>query len=271
MDTRIEWYPGHMAAARRRLKEIARQVDLVLEVADARAPNATRNPSLPELMPGKMCRLVLSRADLADAEITADWLRTLGGEAWALDLRAASERQLRRLVRGVARGRRVAVLGVPNVGKSTLINRLAGRRGAPVGKKAGVTRGVQWLRTRAGVELLDSPGLLWPDLGKSARTGLILAWLGCIGGRAFDAERAAVELARFLKAEAPGVYDERIGMDADGLQVLERIGRRAGLLQAGGRVDLQKAAERLLNDFRAGRWGRISLESPHSDKLLSLD
>lgn len=271
MDTPIAWYPGHMAKARRQIVTGLRLVDAVIEVVDARAPASTANPDLRELI-GRRARLIVAtKADLADEAATERWLefwRSQGLGAVAVDLRRAHSRQvLQRGLRTLAEGRaglrlKVMVVGTPNVGKSTLINLLAGRAAARTGALPGVTRSPQWIHLPGGVHLLDTPGMMWPKIERR-EVGLRLAWLGCIGEKAFDAEKTAEELLGFLARTCADRLVKRYGIDLGASpDLLGAIAAARGMLVSGGEPDRRRAAETVLREFRGGQLGRITLELP---------
>ena len=261
MSTTASWYPGHMARARRLIRENLASVDVVVEVADARLPVTSRYPALAALVKGKRTLLVLNKADLADPGATAAALRRWQGEGQpgaAVDSRrgagvAEAVRLLSEAGKTV-RGRdvRCMVVGLPNVGKSSFINRVAGKRAAVCADRPGLTRGVQWIRLAPGVDLLDTPGILWPQ-GLAGETFYKLAACGIAGS--YDAVEAAAWLWEWLAGHgvpttAPDAY-----------AFLNDFGRGRGFLAPGGEVDLTRAAHALLRDFRAGRLGRLTLDS----------
>lgn len=274
METPISWFPGHMAKARRQIASGLGLVDAVIEVVDARAPASSRNPDLQDMIERRPRLIVATKADLAAQAATRAWIRRWreeGNAAVAVDLRETESRKLlqaqlgRLKPRGGSSRLKVMIVGTPNVGKSTLINRLSGRSPSRTGARPGVTRGQQWIHIPGGVHLLDTPGLMWPKL-ESAIVGLRLAWIGCIGENAYDAEPTAEALANYLGKEEPLLLAERYGVDATSeADLLQAIGRRRGMLQAGGVVDRLRTAEMLLNEFRSGRLGRITLELPSSE------
>ncbi|MCC6646240.1 MAG: ribosome biogenesis GTPase YlqF [Polyangiaceae bacterium] len=268
----IGWYPGHMARARRELAEARATCDLVIEVLDARAPRATSNPVLDELFAGVARIVVLAKADLADARATDEWVEALtasrgsGARIIALSLSVPSSRApLERLASSLAsRGARprALVVGVPNVGKSTLVNLLAGRVAAKVGDRPAVTRAAGTVATPSGLVLADHPGILSPKLDDQAGARR-LALLGCISDAALDLRVVAEDALQWLAREHPDRLAARYGADArcdEPARALDAIGRRRGCLRSGGVVDAHKAALVLLGDVRSGALGRLTLE-----------
>lgn len=278
----IQWFPGHMAKARRILQENAPLVDVVLEIVDARCPLASRNPDLMALVAHKPQVLILNKADLADPDATRAWVQRLnepGRPAVALDaVKGAGAREVLAAIRRAfapvlrawtAKGRkprpaRVMAVGIPNVGKSSAINRLAGARRAPVGDRPGVTRGKQWVRIGADVELLDMPGILVPKF-EDQRDGILLAATGAIKDEVFDQREVAGHLLALVWEPLGPAIAERYGLtrlDPETIVNLEAIGRFRGLLRAGDQVDLDAAAQLVLREFREGRLGRVTLQWP---------
>ena len=278
----VQWFPGHMAKTRRLMRESMRLVDIVAELRDARIPNASANPEINKLLDGKPRVLLLCKADLADGERTHLWrdhFSKSGISALAVDCRSGKGlnafepliREIlaplleRRRTRGMTGGTlRVMVVGVPNVGKSSLINRLAGGRPAKVEDRPGVTRGSQWVRA-GGLEVLDMPGVLWPKFEDPA-VGECLALTGAVKDDILDIEALAVVLLERLLGDYPELLAARYRFDlqdVDGLEpygLLQLIGRKRGMLIPGGEVDTERAAIMLLDEYRAGTIGRITLE-----------
>ena len=278
----IQWYPGHMTKAKRAMKEDVKLVDLVIELVDARAPLASRNPDIDSLAAGKGRVILLNKADLASEKANAAWISYFEGQGFQvmkIDARAkATLKQLNALIqeackekierdrrRGILnRPVRAMVVGIPNVGKSTFINSFAGKAAAKTGNKPGVTKGNQWIRLNKQVELLDTPGILWPKF-EDQKVGLLLAFLGSINDEILEKDELASELAGYLKEITPGLLKERYGIEEEGKkphQLLDEIATVRACLTKGGVNDLTKAARLLLDEFRGGKLGRITLEMP---------
>jgi len=277
----IQWYPGHMATAKKALVEAIPRQDVVIEVLDARAPIASANPIITELRGDKPCVKVLAKSDLAEASVTAAWLRYFEETASKGEVRAMAsstqpgsgtkgrvlelcKRLANRDAAAGGRATRVIIVGVPNVGKSTLINTLAGRRVAKVGDEPAVTKSVQQVVLDSGIVLSDNPGILWPKLDDEA-AAYRLAFAGALPDTAFDFEDVAHHAGAFLLRRYPALLIARYDLATlpDGpMPLLEAIGRRRGCIRAGGVVDTHKAADYLIHDFRSGVLGRISLEEP---------
>lgn len=278
----ISWFPGHMAKTRRKMEEDLKRVELVVELCDARIPRSSRNPLLLELLGKKPRILMLNKADLADDRANRAWLhayRAQGQPALLCDcqsgrgvealapmvLELMAPRLQRDAQRGVRRPIRLMVAGIPNVGKSSLINRLSGKKSAQVEDRPGVTRTNTWIRLPNDLELLDTPGLLWPKF-EEEQTALHLLFVGSIKDEVTDLEEMACLLASELARCAPGALAARYGVeempDAQGFELVEAIGRRRGFLISGGEVNWERTAKILLDEFRAGKLGRITLEWP---------
>lgn len=272
----IEWFPGHMAKAKRQIAEVMPKIDIVIEVLDARLPVSSSNPLLEELRGYKPCIKVLNKSDLADPAVTKSWVAYFDQLAGvkALPIEASKRSTVgqitdlcRRMVpnRGVpGKTLRAMVVGIPNVGKSTLINTLAGRKIARVGDKPAITTCPQQIDLRNGIHLADTPGLLWPDI-HNQKSAYRLAASGAIGDAAMDYVDVALYAAEYLMSHYPKPLAARYKFqDApeSASELVDRIGRRRGCLIAGGQVDQQRASELLLHELRAGLIGRVSLESP---------
>ena len=276
----INWYPGHMTKARRAMEEDLKLVDMILEIRDARVPQSSLNPDLAKLGRSKPRILLLNKADLADPVMTQAWTVALSGDfvtVLSADARnTGSVRAVRRQLdiafaekakkdraRGiVSRPVRIMVAGIPNVGKSTLINSLAGRASAKTGDRPGVTRGNQWIRLGKSVELLDTPGILWPKFDDPA-VGIHLALIGSINDTILPTEELAAEGLSILKRRCPLTLRDRYGDLSDDMgEALRQIAERGRLLKKGGEPDTEKAAGRFLDDLRGGKLGALTLEEP---------
>ncbi len=278
----IQWFPGHMAKAKRVLQENAPLVDIIVEIVDARCPMASSNPDMMRLVAHKRRVKVLNKADLADPAVTRDWVayfRKQGELAVPLDavkgtgarevVQAIREAFAPKLAEWTAKGRkprpaRAMVVGIPNVGKSSAINRLAGRYKAHVGDKPGVTRVKQWVRLRKDVELLDMPGILVPKF-EDQWDGVLLASIGAIRDEVFDHQEVVAALLPYFWEKSRKVMEERYGLSDLSPVVeenLEVIGRARGFIRAGGAVDVDQVAPMILREFREGKLGRISLQEP---------
>ncbi len=277
----IQWYPGHMTKARRMMQENIKLVDLVIELVDARVPLSSRNPDIDDLGRNKARLLLLNKSDLADEAANEAWsayFRAKGFQVVKLNSRsgagfksvnavvqeACKEKIERDRRRGILnRPVRAMVAGIPNVGKSTFINSFAGKACTKTGNKPGVTKGAQWVRLNKQVELLDTPGILWPKF-EDQEVGIKLAMIGSIKEEILNTEELSLELLKLLKARYSGTIGERYGADEtlSEVELLGEIAKRRGCLQKGGEPDLTKAAAILLEDFRSGKLGRITLELP---------
>ena len=279
----IQWFPGHMTKARRMMAENLKLVDAVCEVVDARIPYSSRNPDLDEMTGGKPRLIILNRVDQADPELTKQWALKLRDGAAIIETDSQSGRgvsgfpaALRILLADrvahyeakgqVGRKLRVMVAGVPNVGKSSLINRLAGGKPTKVEDRPGVTRGSQWVRA-GSLEVLDMPGVLWPKFEDPA-VGECLALTGAVKDDVLDIEALALRLLERLLADYPQLLSARYRFDFaeiegfDSYELLKLIGRKRGMLIPGGEIDTERAAIMLLDEYRAGTIGRITLELP---------
>lgn len=273
----VQWFPGHMHATRKALAERLPQIDVVIELLDARLPGSSANPLLAAATADKRALKVLNKQDLADPTHTAEWLAHYNAlpATRAIALDASERRPAQALVAacralaphrgGMDKPLRVLICGVPNVGKSTLINTLVGRRAAKTGDEAGITKNEQPIVLASDFTLYDTPGILWPRIAVP-QTGSHLAASGAVGRNAYDEETVALDLLASLRRRAPGSLALRYQIDAaahaDDVDLLAAIARRRGALGAGGRTLAHKAAEILLNDFRAGALGPVTLETP---------
>ena len=273
----IQWFPGHMHLTQKAIAERIKDIDVVIELLDARLPGSSANPMLAELTGHKPGLKVLNKQDLADPERTALWLAHYNAQpaTRAIGLDASQTTPARQLIDachelapnrgGMAKPMRVLICGIPNVGKSTLINTLTGGRKAKTGDEAGITKLEQRITLADDFYLWDTPGMLWPRI-IVARSGYNLAASGAIGRNAFDEEEVALELLGYLQRDYAGLVEARFKLESiEGLrdeEVLEAIGRKRGALLGKGRVNLQKAAEVVMHEFRSGNMGRITLETP---------
>ena len=284
----IQWYPGHMKKARELVEENLKLVDVVVELLDARIPAASANPMLREIIGDKPRIVALNKKDLADEKMTKRWLEYFRDEklpAVALDSvtgkgmrellslieKAAKYRTEKLVSKGVAaRKARVMVLGIPKVGKSSLINRLAGAAKGKTADKPGVTRAKQWIRIGADVDLLDTPGILWPKF-EDPEVGLRLAFTGAVNDEIYDMENVAHLLLAALRRDHPERLQERFKFKEELPEtteaLMDAIGRKRGCLLKGGRIDLEKVQHILLSEFRMGKFGKISLDEPPADIL----
>ena len=281
-----QWYPGHMTKAKRMMQEDIKLIDLVIELVDARVPLSSRNPDIDELGKNKSRLILLNKADLADKNANKKWGEYFQGKGYfvqevdsrsgagmkaisAIIQEACKDKIERDRKRGIKnRPVRAMVVGIPNVGKSTFINTYAGKACAKTGNKPGVTKGKQWIRLNRNVELLDTPGILWPKFEDQA-VGLRLALIGSINDEILNIDELAMELITFLKNQYPGTLEKRFQLDESeeksAVQILEEIARVRGCLIRGGELDYGKASKLLMDDFRSGKLGRVTLELPEAE------
>ena len=277
----FQWYPGHMTKARRMMQENIKLIDLIIELVDARVPLSSRNPDIDEMGRNKARLILLNKADLAEDRRNDEWVgyfREKGYSAVKVNSKkgvgiksiqsviqeACREKTERDRRRGILnRPVRAMVAGIPNVGKSTFINTLAGKACTKTGNKPGVTKGKQWIRLNKSVELLDTPGILWPKF-EDQTAALKLAFIGSIKDEILQTEELAAELVKFLGKEYPGVIEEKYSVETteDSYECLRNIAVSRHCLVRGNELDVEKAAALLLDDFRNGRLGRITLETP---------
>ena len=278
----IQWYPGHMTKTRRQIEADLKQVDAVCEIVDARIPVSSRNPDIDAICGNKPRIVILNRMDLADPAGTKRWAayyRSKGMAAVATDCKTRKgigefqpavrallhERLERDAAKGMKRPIRVMVVGIPNVGKSTLINQISGRKGAKAENRPGVTRGKQWVTVDTGLLLLDTPGILWPKFD-DPNVGLALAFTGAVKEDVIDVEELACRLMELLWNRYPQAVRERYGIDlpeeVPGYELLEAAGRKRGFLLARGEIHTERMAKVLLDEYRSGKLGRFTLEEP---------
>lgn len=279
----IQWFPGHMAKTKRLLSENLKLVDVVIELLDARIPASSKNPEIDRIIKNKPRLLVLNKSDLADSSISKEWkdwynsrgipvlfadsVKGTGLNTLIKDLKYLMRE---RFERDRQKGRRfrtikTMVVGIPNVGKSTFINKIAGKSAAATGARPGVTRGKQWIRLNPEIDLLDTPGILWPKFDDK-ETALNLAFTGAIKDEILDVAQVAAALAEKLSKEYPELFFKRYKLqNAEGLkghELLEAAGRNRGCMLPGGVIDLKRISDTILDEFREGRIGAISLERP---------
>ncbi|WP_026674302.1 ribosome biogenesis GTPase YlqF [Alkalihalobacterium bogoriense] len=279
----IQWFPGHMAKARREVTEKLKLIDVVIELLDARVPLASRNPMIDEIVAHKPRLVLLNKADLADPNVTSKWkayFEDKGAKVLAIDSQTgkgvsgissacqslAAPMLEKMKSRGMKpRAIRAMILGIPNVGKSTLINRLAVKKIAKTGDRPGITKQQQWIKVGTELELLDTPGILWPKF-EDQLIGYRLAATGAIKDELLDFQDIALFVITYLKDEYPTVLKDRYKLAElpdEGIEVFDEIGRKRGCLLGGGYIDYDKAAEIILRELRSGTLGRISLETPN--------
>ena len=279
----IQWFPGHMTKAQRMIEENVRLVDAVCEILDARIPRSSRNPDIDRLAAGKPRLVILNRCDLADPAVTKKWAAYFRAQGLAvLETDARSGRGVNAFPAAVhellrdklaeyerkgqsGRGLRIMVLGIPNVGKSTFINKVAGRMAAAAGDKPGVTRGRQWISIDRSLDLLDTPGILWPKFD-SQEVGEMLAVTNAIKSDVLDRETLAANFMLRLCELYPDAVKERYGVvrtgEENGFELLEQAAKRRGFLVSKGEYDIERMANTLLDEYHGGKLGRLSLERP---------
>lgn len=275
----VQWYPGHMTKAKRQMQEDIKLIDLIIELVDARVPLSSRNPDIDELGKNKARLILLNKADLADERQNEAWKNFFQAKGFfvvKVDSRsgagmkaiqaaiseACKEKTERDRKRGIKnRPIRAMVVGIPNVGKSTFINTFAGKACAKTGNRPGVTKGKQWIKLNKSVELLDTPGILWPKF-EDQEVGMRLAYVGSIKDDILNMEELSLNLIDFLRQYYPGVLEGRYQISEEGrpVEVLEAIARARGCLKKGEELDYAKASGILFDDFRSGKIGRITLE-----------
>jgi len=287
----IQWFPGHMTRARRQIQDKLKLIDIAIELLDARVPISSRNPMIDEILQGKPRLIVLNKSDLADPKMNEQWKQYFENEGHVCAVidantgtRVNELPQLAKLIlkekidRQISKGMnprsiRSLIVGIPNVGKSTLINRLAGRNVAVTGDKPGVTKGQQWIRAGSELELLDTPGILWPKF-EDQLVGYRLAMTGAIREQILNIEDIGFYTVKTLVARYWNTIRERYELEDRQIdsednemivQLMEEIGKKRGCVVSGGRIDLEKASGIILRDLRSGKLGRITLEAPFDD------
>ena len=278
----IQWYPGHMTKTRRQIEADLKYVDAICELVDARIPISSRNPDIDDICGSKPRIIILNRMDLADPEMTKRWMsyfRSKGYAAVATDCKSRKginsfepavrsvlkEKIERNAAKGMNKPLRVMIVGIPNVGKSTLINQISGRKGAKAENRPGVTRGKQWVTVNSSLLLLDTPGILWPKF-EDPNVGMMLAYTGAVKENVIDTEELACKLFellnRFYPATVVDRYKIELPAETPGYELLEAAGRKRGFLLARGEINTERMAKVLLDEYRAGKLGRLTLEEP---------
>ena len=278
----IQWYPGHMTKTRRQIEADLKLVDAVCEIVDARIPISSRNPDIDEICGSKPRIVILNRMDLADANATQKWLahfRSKGIAAVATDCKTRrgiadfeptvrsvlKEKLERNAEKGMAKALRIMIVGIPNVGKSTLINQISGRKSAKAENRPGVTRGKQWVTVNNSLLLLDTPGILWPKF-EDPKVGMMLAYTGAVKENVIDTEELACYLMELLNKHYPHTLTNRYGIalpaETPGYELLEAAGKKRGYLLSRGEIHTERTAKVLLDEYRSGKLGHFTLEMP---------
>ena len=278
----IQWYPGHMTKTRRQMEADLKLVDAVCEIVDARIPMSSRNPDIDSIFGSKPRIIILNRMDLADPKATKEWAAYFKGLGYAVVITDCKSRRgigdftpavrtvlAEKIARNAAKGMnkpvKVMVVGIPNVGKSTLINQISGRKGAKAENRPGVTRGKQWVTVDQGLLLLDTPGILWPKF-EDPEVGMMLAYTGAVKDGIMDLEELASRLMELLWQRYPEKIKERYSIDCPvetpGWELLEMAGRNRGYLMARAEVNTERMSKVLLDEFRSGKLGKFTLEMP---------
>lgn len=278
----LQWYPGHMAKTRRLIEENLKFIDVVVEILDARIPFSGRNPNFDDIIRNKPRLLVMNKADLADKELTKAWIEAYKKSGLTvIPISCATGEGINRVTsqaraliqdkidrekeKGRNRTLKIMMVGIPNVGKSSLINRLIGKASTKTGDRPGVTRGKQWLRLKGDIELLDTPGILPPKF-EDQEVAKRLAYTGAIKDEIMNTELLSYSLCEFLRDNYPNLLCARYKLDSvgglEGHEILEKIGKKRGFVISGGETDMERAANMLLDELRASKIGNISLERP---------
>ena len=278
----IQWYPGHMTKTRRQIEADLKLVDAVCEIVDARIPVSSRNPDIDSICGNKPRIIILNRMDLADPEATKKWLsyfRGLGVAAVATDCKSKKgiggfenavrsvlkEKIERNAAKGMNKPLKIMIVGIPNVGKSTFINQISGRKGAKAENRPGVTRGKQWVTVNSSLLLLDTPGILWPKF-ENPTMGMMLAYTGAVKENVIDVEELAYHLMELMHKYYPQALADRYNISAPestpGYELIELAGRRRGFLVSGGEVNTERMAKVFLDEYRVGKLGRFTFELP---------
>lgn len=280
-NTSINWYPGHMTKALRQMKEDIKLIDVVIELIDARIPYSSKNPDIDKLAENKKRVILLNKSDMADDKLTKQWKEHYEGKGYAVaiinsktgnGIKAINDLVLKVCAEKIAKDRakgilnrpiRAMIVGIPNVGKSTFINSFSGKACAKTGNKPGVTKGKQWIRLNKNVELLDTPGVLWPKF-EDQQVGLRIAWIGSINEDILNPYDLAVKLCEYLYPNYPGILNTKYGVEEceNGEEMLLRIAIKRACLLKGGIPDTNRVAIFVMDDFKNGRIGKITAEKP---------
>lgn len=272
----INWYPGHMKKTREMIQSNLKLVDIIIEILDARIPNSSKNPIINEITANKKRIILLNKADLADKKETYEWIRLFEKEGYkAIEIDALNGRGIDKLYKTLnefqaerdeekrnSRPLRIMILGVPNVGKSSLINRLSGRKSTKTGNKPGITKGKQWISLENGMQLLDTPGILWPKF-EEPEVGLNLAFAGSIKDEILEIQDIGLDLIGFLADNYPEEFMNRYKLSElsdDKLTNMEALALKRGFILPGKRIDYERTARTVIDEFRAGKIGKITLE-----------
>ncbi|MGN0149810.1 MAG: ribosome biogenesis GTPase YlqF [Clostridia bacterium] len=282
----LQWYPGHMAKTRRLIEENLKFIDVVVEILDARIPFSGRNPNFDDIIKNKPRLLVMNKSDLADKNLTRQWIEAYkekglkvipiscttgaGISKVTAEARALIQDKIEReKEKGRNRTLKIMMVGIPNVGKSSLINRLIGKASTKTGDRPGVTRGKQWLRLKGDIELLDTPGILPPKF-ENQEAAKRLAYTGAIKDEIMNTELLAYHLCEYLREAYPELLCARYKLDSvnglEGYEILEKIGRKRGFVISGGEIDMERAANMVLDELRSARIGNITLEKPQNEE-----
>ena len=274
----INWYPGHMKKTKELIKENLKLVNAVIEVLDARLPISSSNPVIDELVKNKIRIVLLNKYDLSDSAITERWIQTYRKKGiTAIPMNSANGDGLKQLIHildminerindkgGRVRPLRVMIVGIPNVGKSSLINRFAGKRSARIGNKPGVTRGKQWISIKGNIQLLDTPGILWPKF-EDQQIAVRLAFVGSIKDEILDIEDIAFKFVEFLQKNYPNLLKERYKLEIlkeTPLEIMDDICIKRGFIRSGGKNDYERVSKTIIDEYRNGKIGKISIEKP---------
>lgn len=275
----INWYPGHMKKTKELIKDNLKLIDVVIELLDARLPLSSKNPVIDELINQKKRIVLLNKSDLSDQRITKEWMEHFESkDITAIPMNSMNGQGLKNLYQKLEqiskaineksvrkKPLRVMIVGIPNVGKSSLINRIAGKKSAKTGNKPGVTKGKQWINMKGNIQLLDTPGILWPKF-EDREIGLRLAYVGSIKDEILDLSEVALKFVEFLQQHYPEKLKERYKLDQiedkEAIEVLDEICIKRGFILSGDRIDYERAARTIMDEYRTGKIGNISIERP---------